>query len=93
LKIRVTGFAGRSSAPESGAKDTRSPDASRLPNALELREAFGVRRVHRRFFGARTREGESFAVSLKFAPLDLPEQTIGLRFRRPLAFVEPDLFT
>jgi hypothetical protein len=37
------------SVPESGAKDTRSPDASRLPDALKLREASGLRRVHRRF--------------------------------------------
>jgi len=37
-------------ASESGAtKDTRSPDASRLLGVLELREASGVRRVHRRF--------------------------------------------
>jgi len=40
LKIRALG---------SGAKDTRSPDASRLPDALKLRKASGVRRVHRRF--------------------------------------------
>ena len=39
----------RRAKPESGAKDTRSPDASRLSAVLELREAFGVRRVHRRF--------------------------------------------
>ena len=37
------------SASESGAEDTRSPDASRPPGVLELREASGVRRVHRRF--------------------------------------------
>jgi hypothetical protein len=49
LKIRAPGFAGHSSAPESGAKDTRSPNASRLPDALKLRKASGVRRVHRRF--------------------------------------------
>jgi hypothetical protein len=49
LKIRAPGFAGRSKRAESGAKDTRSPDASRLPDALKLRNASGVRRVHRRF--------------------------------------------
>jgi hypothetical protein len=48
LKICVTGFAGRSAVPESGAKDTRSPDASRLPDAFKLRKASGMRRVHRR---------------------------------------------
>jgi hypothetical protein len=42
-------LAGHSSASESGAKDTRSPDASRLPDTLKLREASGLRRVHRRF--------------------------------------------
>jgi hypothetical protein len=39
-----------SEAPESGAKGTRTPDASRLPNVLQLREASGLRRVHRRFW-------------------------------------------
>jgi len=47
-KIRAPGFAGQSAAPESGAKDTRSPDASRLPDTLKLRKASGMRRVHRR---------------------------------------------
>ena len=58
LKIRATGFAGHSSTPESGAKDTRSPNASRLPDALKLRKASGVRRVHRRFLTSR-REQEN----------------------------------
>jgi len=34
---------------KSGAKDTRGPDASRMPCATKLRGASGVRRVHRRF--------------------------------------------
>ena len=34
---------------ESGAKATRTPNASRLPGVAGFREAFGVRRVHRRF--------------------------------------------
>jgi hypothetical protein len=49
LKIRAPGFAGHSFAPESGAKDTRSPNASRLTDTFKLRKASGVRRVHRRF--------------------------------------------
>jgi hypothetical protein len=49
LKIRAPEFAGHSSAPESGAKDTRSPDASRLLDVLKLRNASGLLRVHRRF--------------------------------------------
>ena len=52
LRIRTPGFTGQSAAPESGAKDTRSPDASRLPDALKLRKASGLRRVHRRFLRA-----------------------------------------
>src|SRR5207249_9664453 len=31
-------------APKNGAKDTSTPNASRLPNVTELREASGVRR-------------------------------------------------
>jgi len=49
LKIRAPRFAGRPAVPESGAKDTRSPDASRLPDTFKLRKASGLRRVHRRF--------------------------------------------
>ena len=45
----ITGFPARSAAPESGAKDTRSPNASRLPDAFKPRKASGLRRVHRRF--------------------------------------------
>ena len=42
------------SASESGAQDTRTPDASRLPGVSERREASGERRVHRRFLGERS---------------------------------------
>ena len=35
-------------APKSGAQDTRAPNASRLPNVTEFREASGLQRVHRR---------------------------------------------
>ena len=34
---------------ESGAKDARTPDASRLPGVSEPREASGVRPIYRRF--------------------------------------------
>ena len=34
---------------ESGAKDARTPDASRPPDVSEPREAFGVRPIYRRF--------------------------------------------
>ena len=37
-------------APKSGAKDTRTPNASRVLKATEFREASGLRRVHRRFW-------------------------------------------
>src|SRR6185503_5874084 len=39
----------RSLPCESGAEDARTPDASRLPGVSELREAFGVRPIYRRF--------------------------------------------
>ena len=41
-------------APKSGAKDTRSPNASRLPGVLELRGAFGLRAIYRRSSVARS---------------------------------------
>src|SRR5436309_5436137 len=34
---------------ESGAKDARTPDATRLPGVSEPREASGVRPIYRRF--------------------------------------------
>src|SRR5436189_94380 len=72
-ELRAPGFAGKS-ALENGAKATRSPSASRLPGVLELREASGVRRVHRRIFGARDRKGELVSVSQKFERLGLPDR-------------------
>ena len=47
------------SVSESGAKDTRSPDASRLPGVLEVREAFGVRARSPPLFGGRWTKREN----------------------------------
>jgi len=42
-------FTSRSARAESGAKATAVQTLSRMLDALELREASGLRRVHRRF--------------------------------------------
>jgi len=44
---------------KSGAKDTRTPNASRLPGGFGPRKASGVRRVHRRCFWVERRQASA----------------------------------
>ena len=73
LRKFAPGLAGWSTAPESGAKDTRSPDASQLPDAFKPRKASGLRRVHRRFlrapgFAGRSAEKPETCKRCSFSP-------------------------
>ena len=64
---------GKHSAAESGAKDTRSPDASRLSGAFETARSVWSAGAFTAAFLATDRGGESFLASSKFARLDLPD--------------------